>query len=137
MKTMIVLVILLACCIPAMAELPDLTGNWSGVMDFVGYDKNTAWQPNETVSYWPGGVLNLTIDKQEGRMFSGTMVPGDSPRSEETVLGILSADNESLTLVDENGYWWGYLNSSNEMMLHCQEVNLEGMAVGGGILKRV
>ncbi len=137
MKIMIVLVLLLASCIPAMAELPDLMGNWSGVIDFVGYDKNTAWQPNETVSFWPGGVMDLTIDEQEGRMFSGMMVPSDSPLSEEILLGVLGADNESMTMVDENGYWWGTINSPNEIMFFYQEVNLEGMTVGGGVLKRV
>ena len=137
MKIMIVLVLLLASCIPAMAEQPDLTGNWSGVIDFVGYDKNTAWQPNETVSFWPGGVMNLTIDKQEGRMFSGMMVPSDSPLSREILLGVLGADNKSMTMVDENGYWWGTINSPNEIMFFYQEVNLEGMTVGGGVLKRV
>ena len=137
MKRMIVLVLLLAGCVPAMAELPNLAGNWSGVMDFVGYDKNTAWQPNETISFWPGGVMNLTIDKQEGRMFSGMMVPSDSPLSREILLGVLGADNESMTMVDENGYWWGTINSPNEIMFFYQEVNLEGMTAGGGVLKRV
>ncbi len=105
----IIAMLLLALCLPAMAkDMPDLTGNWSGVMDFVGYDKNTAWLPNETVSYWPGEVWNLTITEQNGRSFSGTMVPMGSPRSVEVVLGIVSTDNESITMVDENGYIWGY-----------------------------
>lgn len=104
-------------------------------MDFVGYDKNTAWQPNETVSYWPGEGWNLSITEQKGRSFSGTMVPKGSPRSVEVVLGTLSMDNESITLVDENGYIWGYVISPTEMELYYQEVGSEGMVVGGGVFE--
>ena len=134
----IIAVLLLALCLPAMAkDMPDLMGNWSGVMDFVGYDKNTAWQPNETVSYWPSEGWSLNITEQKGRSFSGMMVPKGSPRSKEVILGILSPDNESITMVDENGYLWGYVNSSTEIVLNYQEVNLEGMTVGGGVFKKV
>lgn len=134
----IIAVLLLALCLPAMAEeLPDLKGNWTGVMDFVGYDKNTAWQPNETVSYWPGEGWNLTITEQNGRSFSGMMIPKGSPRSEEVILGVLSQDNESITIVDENGMLWGSVNSPTEIELYYQEVGIDGMAVGGGVFKKV
>ena len=138
MKKVIAFVLLLAICIPAMAaELPDLTGNWSGVMDHVGYDKNTAWLPNETVSYWPGGEVSLNITEQNGRSFSGTMIPNGSPLSVEIVLGVLSVDNESITMVDENGYLWGSVISPTEIELNYQEVCIEGMAVGSGVFKKV
>jgi hypothetical protein len=133
----IIAVLLLALCLPAMAEeLPDLKGNWTGVMDFVGYDKNTAWQPNETVSYWPGEGWNLTITEQNGRSFSGMMIPKGSPRSEEIILGVLGQDNESITIVDENGMLWGSVNSPTEIELYYQEVGIDGMTVGGGVFKK-
>jgi hypothetical protein len=138
MKKIIALVLLLAICIPAMAaDLPDLTGNWLGVMDHVGYDKNTAWLPNETVSYWPGGEVSLNITEQNGRLFSGTMTPSGSPLSVEVVLGVLSVDNESITMVDENGYLWGNVISPTEIELNYQEVCIEGMVVGNGVFKKV
>jgi hypothetical protein len=138
MKKIIALVLLLAICIPAMAaDLPDLTGNWLGVMDHVGYDKNTAWLPNETVSYWPGGEVSLNITEQNGRLFSGTMIPNGSPLSVEIVLGVLSVDNESITMVDENGYLWGNVISPTEIELNYQEVCIEGMVVGNGVFKKV
>jgi hypothetical protein len=138
MKKIIALVLLLAICIPAMAaDLPDLTGNWLGVMDHVGYDKNTAWLPNETVSYWPGGEVSLNITEQNGRLFSGTMIPNGSPLSVEIVLGVLSVDNESITMVDENGYLWGNVISPTEIELNYQEVCIEGMVVGSGVFKKV
>lgn len=137
MKKIFVLLLLLALCIPAMAtDLPDMTGNWSGVMDFVGYDKNTAWLPNETVSYWPGEEYSLIVSEQHGRMFSGTMVPGLSPRTAQIVLGILCSENNSITMVDESAYWWGDVISSTEIELNYQKVNLEGMIVGSGVFKK-
>jgi len=138
MKKIIAFVLLLAICIPAVAgELPDLTGSWTGVMDYVGYDKNTAWLPNETVSYWPGGEVSLNIEEQNGRSFSGTMIPSGSPLSVEVVLGVLSVDNESITMVDENGYLWGRVISPTEIELNHQEVCIEGMVVGNGVFKKV
>jgi len=138
MRKILALLLLLALCIPAMAiELPDMTGNWSGVMDFVGYDKNTAWLPNETVSFWPGEEYALTISEQQGRAFSGTMVPSLSPRTVQVVLGVLCSENESITMVDENAYWWGDVISPTEIELNYQKVNMEGMVVGGGLFKKV
>jgi hypothetical protein len=138
MRRIFALLLLLALCIPAMAtDLPDMTGNWSGVMDFVGYDKNTAWLPNETVSFWPGEEYTLTISEQQGRAFSGTMVPSLSPRTVQVVLGVLCSENESITMVDENAYWWGDVISPTEIELNYQKVNMEGMVVGGGIFKKV
>jgi len=132
------LLLLLALGIPAMAtDLPDMTGNWSGVMDFVGYDKNTAWLPNETVSFWPGEEYTLTISEQQGRAFSGTMVPSLSPRTVQVVLGVLCSENESITMVDENAYWWGDVIWPTEIELNYQKVNMEGMVAGGGIFKKV
>ncbi|OPY54804.1 MAG: hypothetical protein A4E49_00815 [Methanosaeta sp. PtaU1.Bin112] len=137
MRKILALVLLLALCIPAMAiELPDMKGNWSGVMDFVGYDKNTAWMPNETVSYWPNEEWSLTITEQQGRSFSGTMVPGASPLSKEVVLGVLCSENESITMVDENGYWWGDVISPTEIELNYQEIDMDGMVTGSGVFKK-
>ena len=143
MRSIMVLVLLLALCVPAMAQMenktmmmPDMVGKWTGVMDAVGWDKNTAWMPNETVSYWPGGEMTLTVKEQKGAMFSGEMVPTMSPRSKEIVLGVISSDNQSITMVDENGYLWGYMNSPTEMELSYQEVVMDGMEVASGILKK-
>ncbi|HPS91017.1 MAG TPA: hypothetical protein PKV33_02570 [Methanothrix sp.] len=137
MRKILALVPLLALCIPAMAtELPDMMGNWSGVIDFVGYDQNTAWLPNETVSYWPNEEWSLTITEQKGRSFSGTMIPGLSPLSKEVVLGVLCSENKSITMVDENGYWWGDVISPTEIELNYQEVGINGMVTGSGVFKK-
>ncbi len=143
MRNIMMLVFLLALCVPAaMAQtenkmaLPDMVGKWTGAMDTVGWDKNTAWLPNETVSYWPGSEYTITINEQKGKMFSGEMVPTASPSSKETIIGIFSSDNQSIAMADENGYLWGYMNSPTEMELCYQEVDMEGMEAASGIFKK-
>ncbi len=142
MRNIMILVLLLALCVPALAQtenkmaLPDMVGKWTGTMDAIVRDKNTAWMPNETVMYH-GGEYTITIKEQKGRMFSGEMVPEMSPESEEVVLGIFASDNQSITMVDEDGYLWGYMISPTELELSNQEVDMEGMAVTSGTFKKV
>jgi len=142
MRNILALVLLLALCIPAVADtdenmaLPDMVGKWTGVMDVVVKDKNTAWMPNETVSFHTGGEYTMTIKEQKGKMFSGEMVPEMSPGSKEIVLGIFSSDNQSIAMVDEDGYLWGYMLSPTEVELSYQEVGPEGMVVTCGIFKK-
>ena len=70
MKSIIVLALLLALCIPSLAqtatvtEMPDMVGNWTGVMNSMSWEKNTAWMPNENASYWPSGERMLMIAEQ-------------------------------------------------------------------------
>jgi hypothetical protein len=65
------------------------------------------------------------------------MIPSGSPLSVEVVLGILSVDNESITMVDENGYLWGRVISPTEIELNYQEVCIEDLVVGSGVFKKV
>lgn len=142
MRKVMILVLLLAVCIPTLAqtgakmEKPDLVGNWTGVLDTVGWDKKTAWMPNETVSFWPESEMTLTIEEMKGRMFAGKMTPSISPKSVEVVLGVMSSDNTSITMVDENGYYWADVISPTEIELFYQEVDLEGMEVANGIFTK-
>ena len=143
MRNVIVLAFLLALCIPAMAqttnmtEMPDMMGNWTGVMDSVGWEKNTAWMPNETVSYWPNGEEMLMITEQNGSMFSGKIVSILSPRSMEVALGIIGSDNMTISMVDEDGYNWGEMMSPTKMELFYQELDDEGMVVSGGLFEKM
>ncbi len=143
MRNIIVLVLLLALCVPAMAqttktaEMPNLVGNWTGVMDSVGWEKNTAWMPNETVSYWPKGEEMLMIMEQNGTMFSGKIVPKLSPRSAEVALGVIGSDNVTINMVDEDGYYYGEMMSPTKMELFYQEVDIEGMAVSAGMFEKM
>jgi hypothetical protein len=143
MRNIIVLALLLALCVPAMAqttktaEMPDMVGNWTGVMDSVGWEKNTAWMPNETVSYWPNGEEMLMITEQNGTMFSGKIVPKLSPRSAEVALGVIGSDNVTVNMVDEDGYYYGEMMSPTKMELFYQEVDIEGMTVSAGVFEKM
>jgi hypothetical protein len=143
MRNIIVLALLLVLCVPAMAqttktaEMPDMVGNWTGVMDSVGWEKNTAWMPNETVSYWPKGEEMLMITEQNGTMFSGKIVPKLSPRSAEVALGVIGSDNVTINMVDEDGYYWGEMMSPTKMELFYQEVDIEGMTVSAGVFEKM
>ena len=143
MKNIIILALLLALCLPAMAqttnmtEIPEMVGNWTGIMDSVGWAKNTAWMPNETVSYWPNGEETLMITEQNESMFSGMIVPKMSPGSAEVALGIIGSDNSTINMVDEDGIYWGELMSPTKMELFYQEVGTEGMVISAGIFEKM
>ena len=143
MKSIIVLALLLALCIPSLAqtatvtEMPDMVGNWTGVMNSMSWEKNTAWMPNENASYWPSGERMLMIAEQNGNMFSGKIVPTQSPRSVEVVLGVIGSDNVTINMVDEDGILWGEMMSPTKMELFYQEVDHEGMAISVGIFEKM
>lgn len=143
MKNIIILALLLAFCLPAMAQttnmtgIPDMVGNWTGMMDSVGWAKNTAWMPNETVSYWPDGEETLMITEQNENMFSGMIVPKLSPGSAEVALGIIGSDNSTINMVDEDGIYWAELMSPTKMELFYQELGTEGMVISSGIFEKM
>lgn len=142
MRNAAVLALLLALCLPAVAqttnmtEIPDMVGNWTGVLDTVTWEKNTAWMPNETISYWPKSEETLMITEQKGNMFSGKIVPKLSPRSAEIVLGVIGSDNVTIDIVDEDSSYWGRMISPTKMQLFYQEVDVEGMAVSTGVFEK-
>ncbi|HUI39505.1 MAG TPA: hypothetical protein VLY86_01095 [Methanothrix sp.] len=143
MRITIAIVLLLALCIPTMAQttnlmgIPDMVGNWTGVLDTVTWQKNTAWMPNETVSYWPKSEEMLVITEQKGNMFSGKIVPKLSPGSTEIVLGIIGPDNTTIDIVDEDSFYWGKMISPTKMELFYQEVDIEGMTVSAGTFEKM
>jgi len=142
MKNAIVLAFLLALCIPSFAqtanvtETPDLVGNWTGIWNSVGWDKNTEWMPNETVSYWPDGEETMVITEQNGNRFSGKIIPKDSPRSVEVVIGVIASDNVTVSIVDEDGYYWGEMLTPTKMEMFYQEVGSKGMETAVGIFEK-
>ncbi len=142
MRNAIVLALLLALCIPTVAqtekmtETPDMVGNWTGVLDTMTWEKNTAWMPNETISYWPKSEEMLMITEQKGNMFSGKIVPKLSPRSAEIILGVIGFDNSTIDIVDEDSFYWGRMISPTKMELFYQEVDIEGMTVSVGVFEK-
>ena len=143
MRNTIAIVLLLALCIPTMAQttkltgVPDMVGNWTGLWDAVTWQKNTAWMPNENISYWPKSEETFVITEQKGNMFSGKIVPQESPRSTEIVLGIIGPDNTTIDIVDEDSFYWGKMISPTKMELFYQEVDIEGMTVSAGTFEKM
>jgi hypothetical protein len=102
---------------PAMAQtsFPDLRGTWKGESESIVTDSGNphhAGQPSSgpKLSSVP---FTMTIDKQDGRRFSGNFF---SPRSSETIIGVLTRAG-SLLLVDTDGYSSGTLLGPDRLEL--------------------
>jgi hypothetical protein len=104
---------------PALAQtptpnpFPDLRGAWKGESEsIVSHGGNphhgTPPQSEPTLNSVP---FTLTIDKQDGRRFSGTF---SSPRSAEAIIGVISRNGQIL-LVDSDGYGIGTLLGPNRL----------------------
>jgi hypothetical protein len=94
---------------PAMAQTayPDLRGIWKGESESIISDTGNphhAGQPQSgpKLSSVP---FTMTIDKQDGRRFSGTF---SSPRATESVIGVITRAG-NLLFVDTDGYASGTL----------------------------
>lgn len=136
MKEIASLVVLLALCVPALAaDVPDMVGNWTGTFSSVGLLKNTHWMVSGNAEYWEEENI-LVIEEQNGTRFAGKMISVENPLAVEAVLGVISSDNESITLVNEDGYMWGWMISPTEMELFDQKVDMDSMDVGGGIFTK-
>src|SRR5262245_7768391 len=100
----IVVSMLMTYVIPAAAQtaIPDLRGTWKGESESIvfggGNDHHAATRPAEPeLRSIP---FTLTIEKQDGRRFSGTF---SSPRSSEKVVAVISR-NSTILMADTEGY---------------------------------
>jgi hypothetical protein len=102
---------------PAAAQtaIPDLRGTWKGDSESMvlggGNPHHTGTQANEpqlrTVPF------TLTVDKQDGRRFSGTF---SSPRSTEKVIAVISRGGV-IFMADDEGYTNGTILAPNRIEL--------------------
>ena len=93
--------------VPAVAEndIPDFRGVWKGESESIvlggGNDHHTATQSKEPeMRTLP---FTLSVDKQEGRRFSGTF---SSPRGSEKVIAVYSRSG-TILMADTEGYTHG------------------------------
>src|SRR5216684_4610363 len=99
----------------AQTAIPDLRGTWKGESESIvlgagnPHHSGTAAQEPELRSV----PFTLTIDKQDGRRFSGTF---SSPRSTEKVIAVVSRGGV-IFLADDEGYTNGTLLAPNRMEL--------------------
>jgi hypothetical protein len=101
--------------VTAQTAIPDLRGTWTGESESIvlggGNPHHRSTQVAEPrLSSVP---FTLTIDKQEGRRFSGTF---SSPRGSEAVIAVVSRSG-AIYLVDDDGYTVGAMLAPNRMEL--------------------
>jgi hypothetical protein len=108
---------LTASVVPVGAEtaIPDMRGIWKGDSESLvlggGNDHHQGTQLGEP--QLRSVPFTLTVDKQDGRRFSGTF---SSPRSSEKILAVISR-NGTILMVDSEGYSFGTMLAPNRMEL--------------------
>jgi hypothetical protein len=135
LASILVLAALLLVPVVAGAEdVPDLVGNWTGVHYGVrlGSSDYSPETSSEDLSYRDEGYFTLIIEEQNGQRFAGERISNANPENSEAILGVISFDNETVYMVDEDGYFDGKLISATEMELVYREVDPEGMIVSIG-----
>jgi hypothetical protein len=103
-------------------NIPDLEGTWvGGGGDGIRVNKapgsgETDPLAQRTEAGPSKNMLTFTvvIDFQDGYSFSGTR---GTEKLTETLVGVIGSDNETLYLVDEDGYLFGQLLSDDQMEL--------------------
>jgi hypothetical protein len=106
----------LIAAVPAAAEtaVPDLRGTWKGNSESVvsgGANQHHATPSAET--RFSTIAFTLTVDKQDGRRFSGTFV---SARSNDQVVAVI-ARNGTILMADDDGYTVGTILAPNRIEL--------------------
>jgi hypothetical protein len=111
----VTLATLIAAPAAAQTAIPDVRGTWKGESETIvlggGNPHHTPGQP--TAPQLRSVPFTLTVDKQDGRRFSGTFA---SPRSTEQVIAVISR-NGTILLADDEGYTYGTLLAPNRMEL--------------------
>lgn len=107
----------LATSAPARAQtIPDLRGTWKGDSESIvlggGNIHHTPTQSSEEPEF-RSLPFTLTVDKQDGRRFSGTFA---SPRNNSKSVAVI-ARSGAIYLVDAEGYTHGTLIAPNQMEL--------------------
>jgi hypothetical protein len=102
---------------PAAAQtaIPDVRGTWKGNSESIILDAgNTHHAPTQSNEpHLRSSAFTLTIDKQDGRRFSGTL---SSARSNERVIAVFSRSG-TILLADDDGYTLGAMLAPNRMEL--------------------
>src|SRR5215470_12472737 len=103
---------------PAAAQqgaIPDLRGTWKGQSESIVLGTGN---PHHAATPSPVPRLNsvaftLTVDKQDGRRFSGTF---SSERGNDPVIAVISRTG-TIYMVDDDGYTIGTMLAPNRMEL--------------------
>lgn len=108
---------LAALAVPAAAQtaIPDLRGTWKGESQSIVLARGNPHHPagKSAAPRLTNVTFTMTIDKQDGRRFSGTFA---SARHTETVIAVVS-HNGTIFMVDDDGYTLGTMLAPDRMEL--------------------
>ncbi len=129
-QAFIVLALIMATIGLTLANIPNLTGNWTG--SFKGYEKGIGYlEENKT------GTLTIMISEQKGRLFTGnltdnsSLVQNNQEQSMEGFSGVIGLDNKTLYMAEYNkGYDIGTVLSNDTIEL----IYLEDGETAGAII---
>lgn len=121
---------------PALAQssFPDLRGTWKGESELI---VTGAANPHHTTSAQPeprltSASFTLTIDKQDGRRFSGTF---SSARSNESIIGVISHTG-TLFFVDSDGYAYATLLGPDKLESCYLQIGANGRVASCTVLTK-
>ena len=99
----------------AQGGIPDVRGTWKGESESIilgtGNPHHAAVAP--ATPRLNSIAFTLTVDKQDGRRFSGTFT---SARSNDTVIAVIS-HNGTIYMVDDDGFTVGTMLAPNRLEL--------------------
>ena len=99
----------------AQSAIPDVRGTWKGESESIilgpGNPHHAA--PPSTEPRLDSVPFTMTIDKQDGRRFSGTF---SSARANDKFVAVISRNN-TILLVDDDGYTVGSILAPNRIEL--------------------
>jgi len=106
--------IVVLSCLAAIstADIPDLTGNWTG--PYEGYQQPDGFYKVDVEKF----TLNIT--EQQDRIFTGFLmyVNPDGEQIQKEIVGVISADGTGLSVAEkENGYSTGTILGPDEIEL--------------------
>jgi hypothetical protein len=106
---------LAAAPVAAQTPIPDFRGTWKGESESIILDGGNTHHhaPQSNEPQLRSVSLTLTIDKQDGRRFSGTF---SSARGSERVIAVFSRSGVIL-LADDDGHSHGTMLAPNRMEL--------------------
>lgn len=112
---MFALAALIAAPAGAQSSFPDLRGTWTGDSESIVTGKGNPHHPGspDPSPRYDSVPFKLTIDKQDGRRFSGAFA---SAQFSKTLIGVITRGGTVL-LVDDDGYGNGTLLASDLLEL--------------------
>ena len=101
--------------VPAAAEtaVPDLRGTWTGQSESIVLGRGNPHHRDQRAAEprLSSVTFTMTIDKQDGRRFSGTF---SSPKGSEKIIAVVSRSG-TIFLIDDDGYTLGTMLAPNRM----------------------